>query len=111
VLQLAKHLACAIEIGADKEGNANVIKTHFIQGKVGKVPITGKWQARLRTRSGNFGPRAFTTVHQALHVPLSNRVEWGQVELCCREFKRLDFGIRCKIALPLNYIGDFEPVT
>lgn len=43
MLQLAKHFPCAIETGADKEGKANVIKTHFSQGKVGKVPITGKW--------------------------------------------------------------------
>lgn len=43
MLQLAKHFPCAIEIGADKEGKANVIKTHFTRGKVGKVPITGKW--------------------------------------------------------------------
>ena len=92
MLQLAKHFPCAIETGADKEGKANVIKTHFSQGKVGKVPITGK--SRLGTRSGNFGSRAFTTVHQALHAPLSNRVEWGQVELYCLEFKRLDFRIR-----------------
>ena len=43
MLQLAKHFPCAIETGTDKEGKANVIKTHFSRGKVGKVPITRKW--------------------------------------------------------------------
>lgn len=81
MLQLAKHFPCApIEIGADKEGKeANVIKTHFTQGKVGKVPITGKWQGRL-ARSGNLGPGLSPLSN--LHVLLGSRVEWGQVEFC-----------------------------
>lgn len=58
------------------------------------MTIAGKCQARLGTRSGDFGSGAFTTVYQSRHVLWHIVVEWGQGELSSLGFKRLDFGIR-----------------